>query len=117
MTPTEQFNALVETMLARTQDVYGSVAAEGARRMFGSTSIKTGGKSGKMFAFLDRKSDRLVVKLPAARVTALVDAKQGERYDPGDGRLQREWFVVASSASEDWERFAIEAEAYVAKRK
>jgi len=117
MTATEQFKALVETMLARSNEITDRVASDGARRRFGSTSIKTGVQNGKMFAFLNRKTEQLVVKLPEARVAELVEAGEGKRYDPGDGRLQREWMVVGSSEQSDWERFAVEAEAYVAARK
>jgi len=112
MTPQEQFKSLVETMLRESEATYCNDEAKGARRMFGSTSIKT---AGKMFAFLHKK-ERLVVKLPEARVNELVGAGRGEKYDPGDGRLQREWFELNSTDADDWLSFAREAEAYVGKR-
>jgi len=110
VTPNEQFAALVEEMLERGDATYGNDPDKGAKRMFGSTSIKTGKK---MFAFLNK--DRLVVKLPEQRVTELVDQGAGEKYDPGDGRLMREWFVVGSSSSDDWLSLAVEAEAFVGR--
>ena len=112
MTAQEQFKALVDTMLEQSQATYGNDESKGARRMFGSTSIKTGGK---MFAFLHRK-ERLVVKLPEQRVNELVAAGEGDRYDPGDGRLQREWFELKSTDADEWLARAKEAEAYVGKR-
>jgi len=111
MTPREQFAALVETMLAKGDTTYGNDSDKGAKRMFGSTSIKT---NKKMFAFINK--DRLVVKLPEKRVSELVGNGAGEKYDPGDGRLMREWFVVGSSAADDWLELATEAEAFVGRK-
>jgi TfoX/Sxy family transcriptional regulator of competence genes len=111
MSAKEQFAELVEQMLARGDATYGNDPSQGAKRMFGSTSIKSGGK---MFAFLNK--DRLVVKLPAARVEELVSGGKGQRFDPGHGRLQKEWLVVGSDAADDWLELAIEAEAYVGKK-
>ncbi len=111
MSAKDRFKALAETMVANSQSTYGSAEGMGARRMFGSTSIKTGGK---MFAFL-HKEEHLVVKLPEQRVNELVAADHGERYDPGDGRLQREWLAVKSDAQQDWVALATEAERYVGK--
>ena len=81
----------------------------GARRAFGATSLKT---RGKIFAMLVR--DRLVVKLPAARVGELVDAGAGERFDPGHGRIQREWLSVAGNDPGEWRALTVESEAFVA---
>ena len=110
--PEIQFAKLVETLVARSEDTYGKDESHGARRMFASTSIKT---RGKMFAFL-RKKERLVVKLPEQRVDALVAAGEGSRFDPGDGKPQREWFVLDSVEADEWLRYATEAEGYVGKR-
>lgn len=53
------------------------------KRRFGSTGLKI---HNKIFAMLVR--GRLVVKLPRVRVDALVESKDGERFDPRhDGRL------------------------------
>jgi hypothetical protein len=112
MTPEQQFKRLVDTMLAQSEATFGGDQSKGAQRMFGSTSIKSGGK---MFAFLHRK-ERLVVKLPEARVSELVAAGRGDRYDPGDGRLQREWFELSSTDADEWVSLATEAERFVGKR-
>ncbi len=61
--------------------------------------------------------DRLVVKLDRRRVDALVAEGRGERFDPGNGRLMKEWLSVAEPASDDaWLDLATESEAFVAKR-
>jgi hypothetical protein len=35
--------------------------------------------------------DELVVKLPRERVDELVESGKGKRFDPGSGRLMKEW--------------------------
>jgi hypothetical protein len=56
----------------------------------GNVVLKAGGK---IFAIVGE--GRLVVKLPKARVDALVDAGDGDRFDPrNDGRLMKEWLVA-----------------------
>ena len=112
MDPKRQWSDLKAALVAPSEQAHGPDAAAGAKRMFASTSMKT---SGKMFAFLQRKQ-RLVVKLPELRVNELIAAGAGERYDPGDGRLQREWVVVTANESHVWLKLATEAEAYVANR-
>jgi hypothetical protein len=108
--PEARWERLVEEMLASGGATYGN-AADGPKRGFGATSLKT---NGKMFAMLAH--DRLVVKLPAKRVETLVDERAGQRFDPGHGRLQREWLEVASDDFETWLALAIEAGAFVARR-
>jgi TfoX/Sxy family transcriptional regulator of competence genes len=105
----ERWEALVATMLAEGDATYGN--AGGAQRAFGSTSLKTGGK---IFAML--VNDRLVVKLPAARVEELVGQGVGERFDPGHGRIQKEWLSVSGDDPEQWRSLATESEAFVGKR-
>lgn len=111
MNAAEQFAALVETMLARTEATYGSDESRGARRSFGSTSLKA---NGKIFAMLVK--DRLVVKLPARRVDELIEQGRGDRFDPGHGRLQREWLSARSGDPDDWLALATESEAFVSGR-
>ncbi len=99
----------MEEMLAGGSATYGN--ADGPQRAFGSTSLKT---DGKIFAMLVR--DRLVVKLPATRVLALVADGVGEPFDPGHGRIQREWLSVRGEDPDQWHELALESEAFVAKR-
>jgi len=110
MNAADQFTRLVGAMLARSQATYGADETLGARPSFGSTSLKA---NGKIFVMLVK--DRLVVKLPAKRVDELVEQGAGERFDPGHGRLQREWLSVRSDAYDDWLALATEAEAYVSR--
>jgi hypothetical protein len=99
-------------MLATGQATQGNTTPDGPKRAFGATSLKT---NGKIFAMLVH--DRLVVKLPASRVEALVEDGGGRRFDPGHGRIQREWFDVDSDEFGAWVALATESEAFVARRK
>jgi TfoX/Sxy family transcriptional regulator of competence genes len=109
MAAEERWTSLVETVLAQGVATYGS---DGPQRAFGSTSLKTGGK---IFAMLVK--DRLVVKLDRRRVEELVEAGKGRQFDPGHGRLQKEWLDVDSESDDVWLELATEAEAFVAKRR
>ena len=57
--------------------------------------------------------DTLVVKLPKPRVDELVQAGHGKRFDPGHGRIMKEWFVVTGSKL-SWAELAREAHDFVA---
>ena len=57
-----------------------------------------------------------VVKLPQQRVDALIAAGDGQRFDPGHGRVMKEWATVAASAQEHWLSLAREALAFVASQ-
>ena len=64
----------------------------------------------KIFAMFGR--NRFVIKLPRKRVAELVVAGKGERFDPGHGRLMKEWIVVGSGKA-DWVELAKEAYEFV----
>ena len=106
---TERWERLVAEMLAGGSATYGK--AGGPQRAFGSTSLKT---NSRIFAMLVR--DRLVVKLSAARVLALVAEGVGEPFDPGHGRIQKEWLSVRGEDPELWRALAVESEGFVARR-
>ena len=81
-----------------------------AKGGFGTGALKT---NDRIFAML-ASGDRFVVKLPRSRVDALVDAGEGERYDPRhDGRLMKEWLVVGSHDGARWLALAKEALQFV----
>jgi hypothetical protein len=48
----------------------------------------------RIFAMMSSKG-KFVVKLPKGRVDELVGVGKGERFDPGHGRLMKEWLVVS----------------------
>lgn len=84
-------------------DALGDANGVSRGRMFGSEGLKF---AGKVFAM--EVKGRLVVKLPAERVDELV-AAGAERFDPGHGRLMREWVSVAPDSGWNWLELAREA--------
>jgi len=84
MAPEDRFAAVIEALL-RHPDVTQSPEEARSRKRFGSTSLRV---KGKIFAMLVR--GRLVVKLPARHVDALVEAAEGQRFEPCRGRLMKE---------------------------
>jgi len=72
---------------------------------FGSGSLKV---EGRMFASLSKRGE-FIVKLPRARVDALVKTGDGVPFDPGHGRLMKEWLAVCPDSPLPWESLADEA--------
>lgn len=69
--------------------------------------------NGKIFAMLAH--GRLVVKLPRERVDAMVHAGTAQRFEPGTGRVMKEWASVDPDTPEDWLALAEEARAFVGR--
>lgn len=108
-TPEEQYTALVEALVS-SSDARRGVDIDPTSKGFGSSGqLRIGGK---IFAMLVRGT--LVVKLPRQRVDALIAAGAGERFDPGHGRLMKEWLSVSPDAAVDWLTLAREALDFVA---
>jgi hypothetical protein len=82
-----------------------------AGRKFGSNGLKAGGK---LFALFTQST--LVVKLPKDRVAELVASRVGKPFDPGHGRLMKEWLTV-TSAKASWGELAKEAFGFVSQSK
>lgn len=78
-------------------------------KMFGATSLKVGNK---VFAMVFR--GRLVVKLPKQRVEALVASGDGEYFDPGHGRIMKEWVALQPRTKDEWLNLVEEARDFVA---
>jgi hypothetical protein len=94
-----RFQPIVDAF-AKHRDVTGG-------KMMSSYGLKV---NGKIFAMFGRQ--QFVVKLPQSRVDALVSTEAGKRFDPGHGRLMKEWFVAADKAP-DWVELAMEAYDFV----
>jgi len=62
-------------------------------------------------------NDAFVVKLPQQRVNALIASGDGERFDPGHGRLMKEWVAVEPTSEEEWLSLAQEALVFVAAKR
>ena len=108
ITPEEHYAAIVEALLGEP-----GVDPPQAGRGFGSAELKI---HNKIFAMLS--SGKLVVKLPRARVDALIDSGDGERFDPRkNGQLMKEWLVVAPMSQMEWLPLAREAMEFVGSKR
>ena len=96
-----RFAAIVE-VLAGTPGVTHSKPRS---RLFGSASLKV---HDKIFAMVS-SNGQFVVKLPKARVDALVASGAGERFDANRGGPMNEWLEVHSKSTEEWLHLAREA--------
>ena len=79
---------------------------------FGSSGLKL---DGKLFAMISSRG-LFVVKLPRKRVDELVQLGTGRPFDPGQGRLMKEW-VELDGAEASWIGLAREARAFVGAAK
>ncbi|MDR3510777.1 MAG: hypothetical protein P4L73_04030 [Caulobacteraceae bacterium] len=67
---------------------------------------------GRLFAML--RHDDLLLKLPSARVAALITCGDGKPFDAGKGRPMKEWVLATPAAAERWLALAEEAMGFVA---
>ncbi len=100
----ERFAAVVDVFRGEPD-----VGLPGDGKGFGSSGLRV---RGKVFAMLS-SHQQFVVKLPAERVNALVASGDGERYDPGHGRLMKQWLALKPSSEIAWLLLAREAVAWV----
>ena len=100
-----------EQLFGRIVDAYVQKPEVELGTGFGSIpGLRVGGK---IFAMLARGS--LVVKLPRERVATIVGSGGGTRFDPGHGRLMKEWVAVPARSGADWRALVDEAFAFVAE--
>jgi hypothetical protein len=78
-------------------------------RMFGASGLSV---NGKYFAMLYKGN--LVVKLPETRASQVVAGGDGQPFDPGHGRVMREWVAVHARRVNMWDRYVAEALSFVA---
>jgi hypothetical protein len=98
----------VDPLFAPVADAFAGDREVGLGRMFSSSSVLN--VRGKIFAMLAR--GKFVAKLPKARVDELVASGAGTHFDPGHGRLMKEWIALEGRRSE-WVELAKEAHAFV----
>jgi TfoX/Sxy family transcriptional regulator of competence genes len=87
---------------------YGGKSGVETGKMFGAEGLKI---SGKVFAM--EVKGKLVVKLPAACANQCVETGQARLFDPGHGRLMKEWLEVDADSKLNWLALAEESFAYV----
>jgi hypothetical protein len=91
---------------------HGAAGQASRGRGFGSGALKV---DGKIFASLS-SGDRLLLKLPAARVDALIAEGIGERFSTGPGRPKREWATIAPLHASRWVGLSDEARAFASAK-
>lgn len=102
-------------VVARAHEIFDPIAARYLElpgvdigRMFATEGLRI---RGKIFALVSFTGD-LMLKLPAARTTELVDADDAERVEMA-GRSMREWVFVPVGRPELWDPLIGEAYAYL----
>jgi len=101
MSEDETFQRIVDTFL-KDKNITQMV-------MFGSPGLRI---AGKVFTFLWK--GHLVLKLPGPRVQQLIDSGDAKLFDPGHGRVSKEWVSVGPGRKRDWPGLAKEAREFVA---
>jgi hypothetical protein len=101
VTPEEVWAGIAEAELARA----GVTAGTGFGK---SEGLRISSKIYAMFI-----QEELVVKLPKVRVDELVATRGARNFDPGHGRLMKEWAVSPTAAAQDWPGLVSEARTYV----
>jgi hypothetical protein len=64
----------------------------------------------KMFAMLSKGN--YVVKLPKERVAKLIETGEGLPYDPGNGKIMKEWVIIPEAYVDKWIEYASEAKEF-----
>jgi TfoX/Sxy family transcriptional regulator of competence genes len=105
----EAFRA--DPKLRAVAETFDASNASAWPRRFGSNGLKV---NGKLFALFTQGT--LVVKLRKDRVAALIAKGDGKPFDPGHGRLMKEWLTVVNPKV-SWSALAKEAHAFVASTK
>jgi hypothetical protein len=106
-----RFEEVVLALVGKPGVTPPTADAESGQR-FGSNALKA---NGKIFAMQVR--EKLVVKLPKARVEALCASDDGQRWDPGHGRLMKEWLALEPTSDVDWLLLATEAMEFVSRKR
>ena len=106
---TDSQAALFESLCEEYSGVDAVTVPDGGSG-FGSNAIKI---NKSIFAML--VNDRIVVKLPAARVAELISSGNGVPFDAGKGKPMKEWVGLTVDDATCRELVA-EAKAYVGKR-
>ena len=64
----------------------------------------------KMFCMFSKGN--YVVKLPKDRVKGLLSSGEGLPYDPGNGRIMKEWVIIPKDFSDKWIDYGLEAKQF-----
>jgi len=96
----------------RGDEVYASLTTQFLNRPGTSTSTMMGfpclRRDGAFFASLEPATRSLILKLPAPRVTQLIEAGAGRAFAP-NGRTFREWITLQETDRNLWSTLIEEA--------
>lgn len=106
--PAASASADAETLFRALASRLGAAGTAASAHRFGDDALKV---DGRIYAALSH--GRLLLKLPAACVEALLAAGQGERFRAG-GRTMKAWVTVGPEHGTQWLALAREARAFVA---
>ena len=102
-------------MTVNATDLFWELAAELQARVVEGTIMN--GRclrvAGEFLALVDHKGSGLVVKLPKARVAALIEQGVGQSFAPA-GRVFEEWLSVPEPHRRRWRSLLEEGIAFVA---
>jgi hypothetical protein len=82
----------VDSLFAAVVAAFAHDRAVTRKRRFALENVLSVG--GKIFAML--VGGQFVVKLPRARVDALVSTGSGKKFEPAKGRVMNEWIAIES---------------------
>jgi len=108
-----RYATIVDALVGSPNVTLGPSSGAKSTRGFGSSALRI---NDKIFAMLS-SSGEFVVKLPRQRVDALIASGDGERFDPGHGRLMKEWLAMGPTSEEEWLPLAKEAMEFVGSRR
>jgi hypothetical protein len=105
------FDDVAAQMVAADARVVSPESERQAGQRFGASGLKV---HGKLFALVS-STGQIVFKLPKGRVSELAAKGIGVQFDPGHGRLMKEWVAIEAGADVDWRGLAGEALAFVGR--
>jgi hypothetical protein len=85
----------IDPRFERVVDAFGKHCDVTSGKMMSSYGLKV---NGKIFAMFGR--DQFVVKLPMPRVDELAVSGKGKRFEPGPGRIMKEWIAFKDREAE-----------------
>lgn len=96
-------------------DIAGEMQADDDRIVEGTIMSSRCLRVGKEFLAMNHhKKSGLVVKLPAARVAALIDSGVGESFAPA-GKVFKEWVAIVDPDEQLWRDLLTEGVEFVGK--
>lgn len=98
----------VNNLFKTVTDAFNGDPSVAPAKMFGADGLKV---NGKFFATFFKGA--FVIKLPKERVEELAKTGKGEYFDPGMGKVMKEWVAIDASVSNEWVGLAKESKEFV----